>query len=287
MKTFRLLDGAMGTELLARGMTMGSCPLLWNVNEPEKVAEVHRAYLNAGSEAILTNTFGGSIFALRRYTVEARMKELNTAAASVARMAAGPDAVVIGDIGPCTELMEPYGDLTEDDVSEAVFAQGTALLEGGVDCFLVETMGDSQEVCASIKGLLPLGLPVWASYTFDRTQEGPKTMMGHTPLEAITAAFAAGAYGAGANCGTSLTLADYLEIASALAQAFPDRPLILQPNAGAPVMTPDGPAYLAEPQDFTRFAKKAWGLGIKVLGGCCGTRPCHIQGMAAAYNRSD
>jgi len=285
MKTFRLLDGAMGTELFARGLAHGTCPMLWNVEHPDKVADVHRSYLSAGSQAVLTNSFGGSTFALKRYGLEARLGELNWAAADVARSAAGADAVVVGDIGPCTELMEPYGDLTEEDVSESVHAQGSALLEGGVDCFLVETMGDSQEVCASVAGLLPLGLPVWASYTFEKTPEGPKTMMGQTPLEAVTAAFQAGAYGAGANCGTSLSLEDYLEIAAALVQAFPGKPLILQPNAGAPVMTPDGLAYLADTEEFTDFAEKAWGLGITVLGGCCGTRPCHISGMTIALKR--
>lgn len=285
MKTFKLLDGAMGTELFARGLTHGVCPMLWNVDQPERVADVHRSYLAAGSQAVLTNSFGGSIYALKRYGLESRLIELNQAAAATARLAAGSHGVVVGDIGPCTELMEPYGDLTEEDISESVHAQGTALLEGGVDCFLVETMGDSQEVVASLTGLIPLGLPVWASYTFEKTPEGPKTMMGQTPLEAVTAAFQAGAYGAGANCGSSLSLDDYLEVAAALVQAFPCRPLILQPNAGAPVMTPDGPAYLADSDEFTQFAERAWGLGITVLGGCCGTRPCHISGMAMALKR--
>ncbi len=270
----------MGTELMARGLQPGEATILWNSAAPEKVADVHRTYLSAGSQALLTNTFGGSELALKRYGLSHRMRELNLAGAAIARKVAGPDSPVVGDIGPCTELMEPYGDLTIDDVSESAYSQGAALKEGGVSCFLVETIADLQEAAAAIRGLLPLKLPIWATFTFEKTPEGPKTMLGSTPLEAVSAAFAAGAYGSGANCGTSLTLRDYLEIGSALVQAFPNQPLMLQPNAGQPDMTPDGPIYRVEAEEFASFAEEAWELGIQVVGGCCGTRPCHVAGMA-------
>lgn len=281
MKNVRLLDGAMGTELMARGLALGTATILWNLTEPEKVAEVHRTYMRAGSQAVLTNTFGGSALALKRYGLAHRMRELNLRGAEIARSAAGPERIVFGDIGPCTELMEPYGDLTTDDVSDSAFSQGLALKEGGVNCFLIETVADLSEVTATIDGLLPHKLPIWATYTFDRTPEGPRTMLGSTPLEAVSAAFAAGAYGSGANCGTSLTLNDYLEIGASLAQAFPGQPLMLQPNAGQPEMTPDGPMYRTDADDFAKFAEQAWSMGIQVVGGCCGTRSCHVEGMAS------
>lgn len=271
----------MGTELMARGLPSGTATILWNAIAPEKVADVHRTYIRAGSQSVLTNTFGGSEFALKRYGLAHRMRELNLCGAAIAREAVGPDAILVGDIGPCTELMEPYGDLTSDDVSECAFAQGAALKDGGVSCYLIETIADLQEVIATIDGLLPHKLPIWATYTFEKTPEGPMTMMGATPLEAVSAAFAAGAFGSGANCGTSLTLDDYLEIGAALAQAFPGQPLMLQPNAGPPEMTPDGPIYRTSAEEFASFAEQAWGMGIQVLGGCCGTRPCHIEGMAS------
>lgn len=281
MRNLRLLDGAMGTELMARGLQPGTATILWNSIAPEKVADVHRTYLRAGSQAVLTNTFGGSVFALKRYGLSYHMRELNLAGAIIAREAAGPNTIVVGDIGPCTELMEPYGDLTSADVSESAFAQGAALKEGGVSCYLIETIADLQEATATIEGLLPHKLPIWTTFTFDKTPEGPKTMLGSTPLEAVTAAFAAGAFGSGANCGTSLTLDDYLEIGAALAQAFPGQPLMLQPNAGPPEMTPDGPMYRTDADDFAMFAEQAWGMGIQVVGGCCGTRSCHVEGMAS------
>lgn len=281
-----LLDGAMGTELMARGLKAGQCSMLWNSSAPDKVADVHQAYIRAGARVITTNTFSGSPLSLRRYGLESKTEELNREGARLARAAAGSQAFVLGDIGPCTEFLEPFGDLEPADLAGHVRRQAEALLDGGIDGFLVETMADVAEAVATVEALLVYGKPVWCTFTFEKAPTGLRTMTGASAAEAVASAFAAGASASGGNCGTALGLEDYLGLAASLMRVFPGQKIILQPNAGAPQMTPDGPVYVAGEDDFARFARRATDFGVSFLGGCCGTQPFHIEAMAKVFASS-
>lgn len=269
----RTLDGAMGTQLIARGLKDGEPTVLWNVTRAEDVCAVHAAYVAAGAEAVTTNTFAGNLPTLERYGLADRFEELNRAAYRLAREAAGA-RWVLGDIGPSGDFLEPMGDLTEEGLAEFVGRQAEAL--EGVDAYLVETMSDPGEVAATVRCLVKYGKPVFATFTYEPGARGLQTMMGTTPAAAVRAAVDAGASVVGANCGSSLDLETYLELGRALLGAAGSTPVMLQPNAGAPIPDGDGFRYAVGPDEYGAWAKRARELGIAIVGGCCGTSPAHI-----------
>ena len=227
-------DGAMGTQLLARGLPSDACGMLWNLERPGDVGAIHQAYRAGGSDLITTNSFGGSRFALARHGLAKRVAELNRAAAQVARAAAGDHGWVLGDVGPFGDFLEPLGDTTAEDLRAAFRAQIAALIEGGADAILVETMSDPSEAIVGIEAAKSCGthVPVLVTYAFQKTAPGQfRTMMGTPAAEAVQRATAAGADIVGTNCGTSLTLDDYVELARQLVQAAGRVPVIVQPNA--------------------------------------------------------
>jgi 5-methyltetrahydrofolate--homocysteine methyltransferase len=209
--------------------------------------------------------------------------EWNRLAASLASEAAGPDGWVIGDVGPFGDFIEPLGDTTEEQL-EAIFReQIAALAEGGADAILVETMSDPAELCVGVRAAKACtGLPVIATYAFQKSAGRFRTLMGTSTGDAIRAAFDAGADIAGANCGTDLSLDDYLDLAGEIVAAAEGRPTILQPNAGAPLMVDGGIRYCATPADMAALAVKLRATGITIVGGCCGTTPEHLAAMAAS-----
>jgi 5-methyltetrahydrofolate--homocysteine methyltransferase len=282
-------DGAMGTLLMARGMTSGACGMAWNIDRAEDVKAIHDAYRAAGSQLITTNSFGGSHFVLDLHGRANDVRALNLAAAQVARAAAGDGAWVLGDVGPCGDFIEPVGDLTEDEVREGFRHQIEALLEGGADAVLVETMSDPAEMELGIEAALSCDpeVPVIATYAFQKTTTGEfRTMMGTPVDEAIHRAVAAGAKIVGANCGAALDLDDYVALCKEISKAAGSAHVIIQPNAGAPRQVDGAALYLATPEQMAQTATRLLEAGARIVGGCCGTTPPHLAAIAGALKTS-
>lgn len=281
-------DGAMGTLLMARGMTSGACGMAWNIDRADDVKSIHDAYRAAGSRLITTNSFGGSRFVLEHHGRAGDVRALNLAAARVARAAAGDDAWVLGDVGPCGEFLEPVGDLTPDEVRDAFRDQIEALLEGGADAILVETMSDPAEMICGIEAALSCNpeVPVIGTYAFQKTTAGEfRTMMGTPVHEAIVRAVEAGANIVGANCGASLDLDDYVALCEEIAATAGSAHVIIQPNAGAPRQVNGATCYLASPGQMAEMATRLLDAGARVVGGCCGTTPDHLASIATTLGK--
>ena len=280
-------DGAMGTQLFARGLTSGACGMLWNVERPGDVGGIHLAYRNAGCDLITTNSFGGSRFALKLHGLANRVTELNRAAAQVARAAAGDHGWVLGDVGPFGDFLEPVGDTTADELRAAFQAQMAALIEGGADAILVETMSDPAEAVVGIEAAkaCATAVPVIATYAFQKTAPGEfRTMMGTTAAEAVRRAVGAGAEIVGTNCGTGLSLDDYVELARQLVAAAGNATVIVQPNAGSPRTENGRTIYNATPEEMAATATRLLAAGVRIIGGCCGTTPNHLAAMSRAIH---
>jgi 5-methyltetrahydrofolate--homocysteine methyltransferase len=280
-----LCDGGMGTQLMARGMRAGECSELWNVERTSEVEDVHRAYRDAGCELITTNTFGGTTTALARHGLAERAAELNELAVRLARRAVGGSCYLLGDIGPFGDFLEPMGTTTEAELAGIFRTQAMSLKRGGADGIIIETMSDPNEMRIAIKAAKGVAYwPVIATYAFNAPAEGSgvfRTMMGTTAEEAIQAAVAAGADVVGANCGTSLGLNDYLELAKVLVKAAGKTPVILQPNAGSPQTINGKTVHTATPEDMAALVQPLLAAGVRIIGGCCGTTPAHLKAMAA------
>lgn len=271
-------DGAMGTMLFAAGLESGASPELWNVEHPDRVMNVHRAYAEAGSQLVLTNSFGGTHFRLALHEMGSRVHELNKAAAQIAKTAVqdvGRPVLIGGSIGPTGELLKPLGEMTFEDAVAAFAAQAAALAEGGVDYFQVETMSALQEVEAAIKGIRQVSdLPIVASMSFDTNQ---RTMMGVKPGDAALALVQYGADVVGANCGTGVP--DNLFALERMREAAPDAILLVKSNAGMPVYADGKLSYNGTPEVMADYAVQARDLGARVIGACCGSSPEHIARM--------
>lgn len=278
----RVGDGAMGTSLQDAGLDDGGAPELWNVDKSEAVATILRSYALAGAQLLTTNTFGGTRPRLLMHGLEDRLVELNTAAALLARGVADEfdNVYVLGDIGPSGDLMEPMGILTPDD-AQALFAeQAAALLAGGVDGFIIETMSDLSEMESAIKGAKSVApdLPIFATMSFDTNL---RTMMGVKPEIAVVALADYGADVVGANCGRGIE--EIRLIAEAMVPAMPSRTkLMLQSNAGLPVLVGDAFRYNGTPEEMGAFAVDAYAMGVDIIGACCGSRAEHVEALANA-----
>lgn len=278
-------DGANGTQLKERGAGFERGCEHWNVDRPEVVLEVHRAYVAAGSELITTNTFCGSSFALSRHGYGARSREFNLAGARLARQAAGPNRWVLGNIGPCGGLLDPYGPVQPDALEADFEAQATALLEGGADALLVETMSDPEEAALAVCAARAAGANVvLVSFVFRKTPLGFRTLLGADVSTALAPALREGANGVGANCGSSLTLEDYELLAGELVRHAQQRPVFLQPNAGPSASDVSGAARAYAPGSFAQAAPRWIAKGVRMLGGCCGTTPAHIAALRVALD---
>ncbi|HOW85459.1 MAG TPA: homocysteine S-methyltransferase family protein [Candidatus Aminicenantes bacterium] len=274
-----LFDGAMGTELMARGLTPGAPPELWNVDRPEAVREVHAAYFEAGADVVSTNSFGATPLKLGAQGLEARAFELNLAAARLARQAAPPGRFVAGSLGPTGRFLPPQGQATEDELAAAYAEQARALAAGGVDIFLIETQYDLREALAAVRGIRSVStLPVFAAMTFGAFRRGYFTLMGDEAGRSAAALADAGADVIGANC--TLASEQMAGCVRAL-RAGTARPVIAQANAGQPVVRPDGTVgYPLTVEEYVRFVPEIVAAGAAFVGGCCGTTPAHIRAMA-------
>lgn len=275
-------DGAMGTQLQLAGLPFGECGDRWNLEWPERIETIHRAYLDAGSEVILTNSFGANLWVLERYGLADRVEQVNRRAAEIARQAAGPGRIVLGDVGPSGQLLEPLGPTTIEQVVTQAVRQVGALLEGGADAIIVETMMAIEEIVAVVGAALKAGAPyVIASMAFDRLPNGRlRTMMGVSPEQAARDLADAGAAVVGANCGTRLDVADFAELTAALGSAS-HLPVMIQPNAGQPRLDQGRAVYDLAPADFAGQMRAVIQAGASIVGGCCGTTPAHIAALRA------
>ena len=277
-------DGATGTYLQQRGLEPGGCPEALNADRPDIVQQMAREYFAAGADMALTNSFGGSRFMLGKYGVGDRAPELNRLAARHARSQAPPGCHVVGSVGPTGEFLAPLGELTAAEMLDAFEEQVDALVDGGVDAIVVETMTALEEARLAVQAARRhSGLPVMATMTFDRGPRGFFTMMGVTPQQAVAELRDAGAHIVGANCGNGSDV--MLELAREL-RAATEGPLLVHCNAGIPavrrgeIVYPESPEYMAE-----RFRALAAELGVNIVGGCCGTDPRHIRAIADALRK--
>jgi methionine synthase I (cobalamin-dependent) len=282
-----LADGAMGTMLFASGLEHGGAPELWNVEEPERVTAVHKAYIEAGSRLLLTNTFGGSRLRLNLHSLEKRVTELNIAAARNLRAAvvdSGVNALVAGDIGPSGGLLEPLGEMKYEDAVDAFSEQAAALIQGGVDVIWIETMAALEEVHAAIEGVrrASVEIPIIATMTFDTHG---RTMMGVTPEKAINTLSSYGAAAIGGNCGNGPE--EIIAVVEKMRKTDPDAILVAKANAGIPELIQGKPVYRASPETMAAYALKVHEAGARIIGACCGSTPAHIQAIADALSSRD
>jgi 5-methyltetrahydrofolate--homocysteine methyltransferase len=274
----------MGTQLQQLGLAPGAGGELWNVDHPDRVRSVHRAYLAAGADLLTTNTFGGTSFVLAGHGAGSRVTELNLAGARLAREVAGDRAWVLGDLGPFGGMFEPFGDAMPDEVAIAFRQQAAALLEGGADAILIETMSDPAEAALAVQAAGDAGAKfIIATYTFQQSAAGYRTMMGTTVAEALDAVLAAGADGVGANCGTELSLDDYVKLTAELVAAAAGRPVMVQPNAGSPRLADGKICYDESAAQFAAAVPALLAAGARLIGGCCGSTPEHIVAMARKF----
>ncbi|MEA3346248.1 MAG: homocysteine S-methyltransferase family protein [Chloroflexota bacterium] len=272
-----IFDGAIGTMLQQAGLGSGDVAELWNIERPETVKEVHRGYKAAGADLFTTNSFQGSPISLAAKGLGDRTFELNFAAARLAREVAGDDVIVAGSMGPTGQFLEPLGTLSYEEVMRAFAQQAEALVEGGVDILLVETMSDLEEAKAAVEGALTTGKPAVSTMAFDL--QG-RTMMGVSAEQAARELSTTGVVALGANCGDGPEV-----IRAALEQMhplLPDSPLIARPNAGLPELVDGVPTWSSGPDDLAAYVPLYLELGARIIGSCCGSTPDHTRAIAAA-----
>jgi len=266
-------DGAWGTQLQARGLEPGAAPDTWNLSHPELVEAVARAYVDAGSQVILTNTFRANAIAM-----QGDLEAINRAGVEISRRAAASRALVLASIGP-TGKMLMAGEITAQQASAAFSAQAAVLASAGADALLVETMSDIEEARLAVAAARSTGLPVVASFAFDSGKNKDRTMMGATP-EAVAAAMAdAGADAVGANCGVGVEYA--APICRRLHRAC-DLPIWIKPNAGLPTIEGAAVRYGTSAEFFASHFAALRDAGASFVGGCCGSAPEFIRALVSA-----
>ncbi len=276
-------DGAMGTSLFKRGLESGAAPELWNVDHPDRVQDVHREYVEAGSDIILTNSFGGNRQRLKLHNAENRVHELAMAAARLARQAAdaaGRMVAVGGSIGPTGELLQPVGALGFDEAVESFATQAAGLRDGGADLLWIETMSSAEEVAAAVQGAARTGLPVVATMTFDTAG---RTMMGVTPADARRqlGALTPAPVAVGANCGLGPT-ESVLSLLEMTEGAAGTEIFIAKANCGIPQFRNGEFSFTGTPALMADYALLARDCGARIIGGCCGSDGVVIRAIAQA-----
>src|SRR3989338_8768541 len=274
-----IFDGATGTMLQKLGLKPGGCPDELNLTNPEMIKQVHTSYVDAGSDVVTTATFGANRAKLKEYNLEKKLVDINLKAAKNAREAVGKKGFVAGGLGPTGKFLEPVGDLSFDEAVEIFSEQVNALKTGGVDLIVIETMMDIKEMKAAILAAKTFGLPVVATMTFDETL---RTVLGTPPELFAIIAEGLGADVIGANC--SLGIEGIYKAIMAMSRVT-SLPLIAQPNAGIPYLKEGETIFPATPEEMAAYVSKLLDVGVRVIGGCCGTTPAHIKKMRAKVRR--
>jgi 5-methyltetrahydrofolate--homocysteine methyltransferase len=280
-------DGAMGTQLMFAGLEQGNCGEEWNLSHPEKVLAIQRRYAEAGSDCILTNTFGGCRIMLNRHGNANKVVEINKAGVAVARQAfGGRDGYVIGDIGPFGGLMEPYGEFTETQVRDAFTEQAQALVEGGADAIIIETQTSLEELLLGIKAAKEAGAAcVIGSMAYDVTLDGStfRTMMGIDPEQAAEFMQEHGADIVALNCGTRMDM-ERARQAVERYKRVTGLPVMAQPNAGQPKLVDMKVVYDETPEEMVKGVVPLLEAGANIIGACCGSTPEHIRAFRKAMD---
>ncbi|MGL4591026.1 MAG: betaine--homocysteine S-methyltransferase [Aestuariivirga sp.] len=274
-----LADGATGTNYFQMGLESGDAPEMWNLEHPERVRDLHRRFIAAGADIILTNTFGGNRHRLKLHNAQDRVAEINVAAVKNARAeadAAGRAVYVGGSIGPTGEILEPVGTLSHDDAVAAFAEQAMALKAGGADVLWIETMSSEEELKAAVEGAAKASLPIVTTMSFDTNG---RTMMGITPkaFGAITAALPVQPVAIGANCGVGAS--ELIATVLGISEARPDAAVVAKGNCGIPQYVDGHIHYTGTPELMADYARIALDAGARIIGGCCGTSPEHLAAM--------
>jgi 5-methyltetrahydrofolate--homocysteine methyltransferase len=281
-------DGAMGTQLMLAGLEQGSCGEAWNLTHPERVLAIQRRYAEAGSDCILTNTFGGSRIMLNRHSHAGKVEAINRAGVEIAREAfQGRDGYVIGDIGPFGGLMEPYGDFLESDVRDAFDEQVTALVQAGADAVIVETQTSLEELGLALGAAKRAGAPcIIGSMAYDVTLDGStfRTMMGIDPERAAQFMEEHDADIVALNCGTGMDM-ERARQAMERYRKVTGLPVMVQPNAGQPKLINMQVIYDETPDQMVQGVAPLLGAGVNILGACCGSTPEHIRAFRKAMDQ--
>ena len=282
-RTYLLADGATGSNLFGMGLVSGEAPELWNFEHPDRITRLHQSFVDAGADIILSNSFGGTRYRLKLHGAQDRVREINIAAARIARKvadAAGRTVLVGGSIGPTGEILEPIGPLSVADARAAFAEQAEALAEGGVDILWIETMSSREETEAAIEAAAATGLPVVSTLSFDTNG---RTMMSLTPADLAEVAHRHQLAGCGSNCGVgpSELVASILNLANA---AGPGTVLVAKANCGLPQYVDGAIRYNGTPELMATYVHMALDAGARIVGGCCGTSPEHLAAMRKAMD---
>lgn len=292
LQTRRLVcDGAMGTQLMLAGLEQGACGEAWNLTHPDRVRAIQRRYAEAGADCIITNTFGGNRIVLRRHRHDHELAAINAAGVRIAREAfGGKPGFVLGDIGPLGALLQPYGDLSEEEGGAALREQAAILVEAGADAIIIETQTALEELGLAIAAAKSAGAPcIIASLAYDLSMDGTfyKTMMGVSPEDAAVFATEQGAHVVALNCGTGMDMNGAALVARLYRESCA-LPVMVQPNAGLPVLENLKTVYKQLPEDMAKDVPLVLAAGAAIIGSCCGSTPDHtraIRGQVDAFNR--
>ena len=287
-KSVLLADGATGTTFFGMGLQSGDAPELWNVDYPERVSQHYQAFVDAGSDLILTNSFGGTRYRLMLHKAEDRVAELNIAAAKILRAvvaASGRDIVVAGSIGPTGEILAPLGDLQAEDAIAAFAEQALALQQGGVDVIWIETMSSQEEVEYAVAGARQTSLPIVFTMSFDTNG---RTMMGVGAADMMALQQRLGVHACGTNCGigASEVVAAILNFQASKIEGEAEPILVAKANCGIPEFIGGEIHYNGTPEIMARYATMARDAGARIVGGCCGTSPEHVAAMRRALDQT-
>lgn len=278
-------DGAWGTEMAKLGAKPGQMCDTWNVDEPDKVFQVAKGYVDAGSQVILTNTFNSNRIVLAKHGIADKAYELTKAGAAISKKAALGKAYVFGSLGPCGKIVM-MGEVSEDEVEASAAEQAKAFADGGADAIVVETQSDLQEVAAALRGCLcgAPDLPVGVSMTFDSGENNEFTMMGVSIAQTYELAKSMGASFVGANCGAGIET--FAHIAELFAQCGDEVPIWVKGNAGKPIVDDNGKTvFKATPDVYEHAVPVLLKAGAKFIGGCCGSSPAHIKAVAETMKK--
>jgi 5-methyltetrahydrofolate--homocysteine methyltransferase len=270
-------DGAWGTELMIRGLKKRECPEFWNLEHPDRVEEIPGLYVEAGSQIVLTNTFGANRFILEKHGLADKVKEINAAGVKISKKAAGDKAVVFASLGPSGKLII-MKQVSADELEDAFTEQAEAMAEAGADAIVIETMIDISEALAAILAAKKTGLPVVANMVFDSGIDKDRTMMGNPPEEVVEKFAAAGVDVIGSNCGKGIE--GFVPICQRM-RAVTDLPLWIKANAGMPEIIKGETVYHTTPDQFAAFVPELINAGANFIGGCCGTNPDFIAAVKA------
>lgn len=282
----------MGTQLMLAGLEQGNCGEMWNVTHPERVLAIQRRYVEAGADCLITNTFGGSPLMLKRHGHADDLREINRGGVRIAKQAFGErPGYVLGDIGPLGAILEPYGDLPEADARAALDQQAAALVEAGVDAIIIETQTSLEELGLAIDAAKAAGAPcIIGSLAYDLSADGTfyKTMMGVAPEQAAEFVEARRAHIIALNCGTGMDMPGAAKVVRLYRESC-KLPVMVQPNAGLPVLENLKAVYKQPPEETARAVPDVLTAGANIVGSCCGSTPDHTRAIHAAvqqFNRT-